>query len=436
MRILLIDDCIQDRAAFKSALSGHAYDVTECHDLAEAQIKLAGQTRTFDLLVVKHGQHDAAARRLMNGDECWPMLILGAPTADDDGKEPLFGHYLARSSAYLDALPQIVRLAAQRGKPQLADESPMRLQQIVDGSSVATFVIDQDHVVTHWNKACAVLTGTPAQQVVGTKEQWRAFYSAERPVMADLILDGALQKDVDRFYHGKFHPSALIEGAYEAKDFFPHFGDGGRWLYFTAAPLHDTDGRVIGAIETLQDVTDQHRAEEALRQSEERYRLLSITDGLTGLFNSRHFYAELKNEMARAERYERPLSLVMLDVDNFKRFNDSYGHLEGDRVLECLAGVIRNCLRREDSGYRLGGEEFAILVPETEVAQAALLAERLRATFADQCFTPIPGEKACSSVSIGVTQYRPQEGTSALIRRADEATYRAKHQGKNRVVVG
>lgn len=326
------------------------------------------------------------------------------------------------------------RVAEGIAVPAPSADGVHRLQQIVDGSSIATFVIDQNHVVTHWNKACERLVGIAASEMVGTQGQWRAFYPDQRPVMADLILDGALSKEVTRFYPGKFRKSVLNEAAYEAEDFFPNLGETGCWLYFTAVPLVDRQGRIIGAIETLQDITAQRRAEAALRQSEERYRQLSITDNLTGLFNSRHFYEELRSEIARALRHEHALSLMHVDIDNFKRLNDACGHLEGDRMLESLAELIRCCLRRDDSAYRLGGDEFVILLPETELDSAHWVAERLRAFFAADLPMPPASPTVHCSLSIGVTCYEPWEEFTDFINRADAATYQAKRQGRNCVV--
>lgn len=314
-------------------------------------------------------------------------------------------------------------------------EKEAYLAQIVDGSSVAMLVIDAQHRVSHWNRACEMLTGTLARDVIGTGNQWQSFYASKRPIMADLIIDDARENAVDRLYHGRFRPSALIRGGYEAEDFFPHFGESGRWLFFTAAPLRNGAGQVIGAIETLQDVTERRQAEEALRESEERYRSLSQTDSLTGLFNSRHLHEQLPNELIRAERYGRPLSLLVLDCDNFKLVNDRHGHLGGDKVLQSLATAIGHCMRRSDVAFRYGGEEFVVLLPETGIPAAAAIAERLRSQFAS-IETPVPsGETVRCTVSIGVAEWVSGDDEATLVRRADEACYQAKARGKNCVVM-
>ncbi len=153
-------------------------------------------------------------------------------------------------------------------------ESEKRLSQIVQGLSIAAFVIDGDHVITHCNKAFENLTGFSAEALLGTKNQWKTFYPSQRPTLADFIVDGASEQKIDVYYAGKHRKSALIEGAYEAEDFFPALKGGGKWLFFTAAPLIDDRGDVVGAIETLQDISDRKSAEEALRLSERRQRAL------------------------------------------------------------------------------------------------------------------------------------------------------------------
>ncbi|MCK6391171.1 MAG: PAS domain-containing protein, partial [Azonexus sp.] len=144
------------------------------------------------------------------------------------------------------------------------------LSQIIDGDPVPTLVIDAEHRITHWNKACATISGLQADDMIGTREQWRAFYPEVRPILADLIVDGAMEAHFDTYYHNIFRRSNAIADAFEAERFFPHLGEEGRWLFFTAAPIRDAEGHIIGAIETLQDVTERHRAEDALRSHQEQ----------------------------------------------------------------------------------------------------------------------------------------------------------------------
>jgi PAS domain S-box-containing protein len=153
-------------------------------------------------------------------------------------------------------------------------ESESRLSQILHGLSIAAFVIDRHHVLTHCNKAFETLTNLSAASVVGTNQQWRTFYPHERPTLADFIVDGASEEEISRYYKGKYKKSGLIDGAYEVEDFFPNLSEGGKWLFFTAAPLVDEAGRITGAIETLQDISDRKKTEERLRKSERRLRAL------------------------------------------------------------------------------------------------------------------------------------------------------------------
>ncbi|MDR7269323.1 PAS domain S-box-containing protein [Pelomonas saccharophila] len=140
------------------------------------------------------------------------------------------------------------------------------LTQILENSPVATFVIDREHRVTHWNSACAQTTGREAAFMLGRDDTWRAFYPRARPLLAELIVDGRVAEEHARLYGGLCRPSPHIANAYEVESFFPDFGQGGSWLFFTAAPIIDMNGDVVGAIETLQDVTRRRQAEDELRR--------------------------------------------------------------------------------------------------------------------------------------------------------------------------
>ncbi|MCP4747154.1 MAG: diguanylate cyclase [Desulfobacteraceae bacterium] len=166
----------------------------------------------------------------------------------------------------------------------------------------------------------------------------------------------------------------------------------------------------------------------------EKLKKLSITDGLTKLYNSRYFYNQLKTEIERTERYERPLSLLLLDIDKFKEYNDNYGHLEGDQVLLRLGNVIKSCLRKMDSAYRYGGEEFTVILPETEGEESATVAERIRACVEEERFYPKDENTQVSiTISIGVTEYHLDEDVAIFVQRADRAMYLSKQSGRNRV---
>lgn len=205
-------------------------------------------------------------------------------------------------------------------------------------------------------------------------------------------------------------------------------------LYFLLIIVSDREQAVAEALtRELRESTERKRAEEALRESEKRYRELSIVDELTQLYNSRHFYFQLKIELDRSKRYNQPLTLLLLDLDNFKAFNDTYGHVEGDQVLLRLGQVIKKCLRETDFAYRYGGEEFTILLPATTSNDAAVTAERIRTELKKETFSPTPGQDVHMTVSIGLAQYKPQEDMKAFVHRVDQLMYQAKKNGKDRV---
>lgn len=176
-----------------------------------------------------------------------------------------------------------------------------------------------------------------------------------------------------------------------------------------------------------------HASVEA-RYHEEVYQL-ATHDALTELYNRRHFIELVDKEIARAHRHGRPLVMCIIDVDLFKPVNDQYGHIAGDGVLRQLAAVVRSFVRGEDIAARIGGEEFAVLLPESDIAAARAFAERLREAVADSVFM-LAGEPQRITVSIGIAAMDPARAErSALMQAADGALYRAKDEGRNRVCV-
>ena len=184
------------------------------------------------------------------------------------------------------------------------------LSKITDGSPLPTFAVNKEHRVTHWNIAIESLSGIKKGEVVGTDNQWRAFYNEKRPVMADLIVDGASGDEIAVYYRDKAKKSYLIDGAYEAEDFFPALGEEGRWLHFTASPIRGDSREIVGAIETLRDVTDERLMQERLR-----YYLGQITK----------VQEEERKRIARELHDDTTQALYALSrhVDNFARHNKS-----------------------------------------------------------------------------------------------------------------
>jgi two-component system cell cycle response regulator len=179
---------------------------------------------------------------------------------------------------------------------------------------------------------------------------------------------------------------------------------------------------------------EQQMAEERGRMLE-KLQELATTDGLTKLYNSRSFYTQLELEVDRTNRYKHPLSLLLLDIDHFKDYNDTFGHLEGDKVLVRFGQIIKTCLRTNDSAYRYGGEEFTVILPETGGGEAKTVAQRIRSALEAEKFAARATDPITITISIGVTEYCPKEELSVFIQRADQAMYLSKQNGRNRVSV-
>ncbi|MBW2001040.1 MAG: PAS domain-containing protein [Deltaproteobacteria bacterium] len=165
---------------------------------------------------------------------------------------------------------QLARIVEERTRHLQAVEREIvererALSQIIDGNTIPTFVINKDHIVTHWNRACENFFGYKAGEIVGTNKQWLPFRPEKRPIMADVIVDEMEEKEIDKYYGHSWRKSALIEGAYEAEEFFPHIGEKGKWLFFSASPIKNAGGKTVGSIETFWDTTERREAKEALQ---------------------------------------------------------------------------------------------------------------------------------------------------------------------------
>ncbi len=183
----------------------------------------------------------------------------------------------------------------------------------------------------------------------------------------------------------------------------------------------------------LKRVIKERKINQERLQMMDELKKLSITDGLTQLYNSRYFYSQLKSEIERFNRYGHQLSLLLLDIDNFKIYNDTYGHLNGDKILVRIGQIIKACLRKMDTAYRYGGEEFTIILPGTAGTEAKNVAERLRLAVAVDDFDGLAPSETGITISVGVAHYCLDEQITSFVQRADQALYQSKQTGRNKV---
>jgi diguanylate cyclase (GGDEF)-like protein/PAS domain S-box-containing protein len=335
-----------------------------------------------------------------------------------DGTERIlegFGKNLL-DNPIVDGFVMNVRDVTERKQAEKAlRESEERYRTLVENASDIVFRLDETGHLTFVNPAALRITGYEEKEIIGMH-----YPTLIRPDMREEAM--------------KFFGRQFVKGIHNTYSEYPINAKGGDELWFGQnTQLIVENGHVIGFQAVSRNITDRKRIEKELKDSEERYRELSIIDDLTQLYNSRHFYHQLKMEIDRAERYEQPLTLLLLDLDDFKRFNDAYGHIEGDQVLLRLGQVVKRCLRQTDSAYRYGGEEFVILLPMTTSADGTVTAERVRTEFKKENFAPAPGRDVHVTVSIGLAQYKRQEDMKTFVHRVDQLMYQGKKNGKDRV---
>jgi diguanylate cyclase (GGDEF)-like protein len=299
----------------------------------------------------------------------------------------------------------------------------MRMMEML---AIPAFVLDRDCRVVIWNQACERLTNVPAAEVIGTRDHWRSFYDECRPTLADLVV----QNRTDELEF--LYPSSGLDrpaGQLRAESWcdMPRAGRR-RYLVSDASPVCDARGNLEAVVQTLRDMTDEKTAQIALEQ-------LATRDGLTGLANRRCFDDTLAAEWSRAMRQRQPLSLLMVDVDNFKAYNDAHGHLGGDECLKRIAAAVASEMRANDLVARYGGEEFAVILPNQSLRGAAIVAERIRRRV-ERLGVPdgkMPGKLVTVSIGAATAFAAPDTVPAQLVATADAALYRAKHMGRNRI---
>ncbi|MBC2705165.1 PAS domain S-box protein [Desulfobacula sp.] len=211
-------------------------------------------------------------------------------------------------------------------------EVEKEISQIIQGSMVPTFIINNEHIITHWNRACEELAGCKAHELVGTDRQWVPFRSAKRPTMADVIVGEMSEEEVSKYYGSSWRKSGLINEAYEAEEFFSHLGKEGKWIFFTAAPIKSPDGKIMGAIETLKDITEDKKTHEELELQDKE---------LSTLYNK----YKKSEEKYRSLFNNNPSPIFIIDRQTFEildvnhRVEEEYGYIKTELLGTPFLGI-------------------------------------------------------------------------------------------------
>ena len=302
-------------------------------------------------------------------------------------------------------------------------ESENKYRLLADNVDDVIFVLDMNLNYTYVSPSVKILRGyEPEEALKHTPAETMT------PSSGDLAMRTLSEiMEIEKSEHREINISRTLQLEMRRKDGTTV------WIEMKASFIRDENQRPVGILGLTRDITERKKAEDELRESEHRYRELSIIDDLTQLYNSRHFYAQLEREIERSNRYGQPLTLLMLDLDNFKTFNDTYGHVEGDYVLSRLGQVVKRCLRETDSAYRYGGEEFTIMLPMTTSEEGIVTAKRIQTELRKEAFSPVLGQEVYMTVSIGLAQYKPKEEMKAFVHRVDQLMYQAKKNGRDRI---
>lgn len=312
------------------------------------------------------------------------------------------------------------------------EEARMRhLALVMDKISGAVISTDRDMRITHWNKSAEILYGWLESEALG-----RSIDEICRTEFMDGQQEIAFQ-------------TLLVEKSWRGELKQHHRTGAEIWVDAAVTLLEDGHGKPIGGVTINHDVTDRKLAEDEMRRTNEsieqinltlrrafeREQLASRTDSLTGAFNRRYFFELLEYEFAASRRYQRPLSLVMFDVDFLKKINDTFGHLAGDEILKKAAREVRVELRDSDVLARYGGDEFVILLSNSDEQDASIVLNRIYERVKN-AYVALGGQKIAVSISAGIAGIQPEmDQPDQLVSQADRALYIAKHLGRNRLFI-
>jgi diguanylate cyclase (GGDEF)-like protein len=248
-------------------------------------------------------------------------------------------------------------------------------------------------------------------------------------ILTDVRLPGTDGITFTKNVKQQYNLDVIIITGYSSEYFYEDaINNGASDLIFKPLRLNELMLRINRVIRERSLINDRDQMIERLKKQ-------SIRDPLTELYNSRHFYAQLEDEIQRSDRYVHPLSLIFIDIDSFKAVNDTYGHMIGDQALLLIARKMKTSLRSQDTAYRFAGDEFTIILPETTADNAKFVADRIKAEMAKESLVIHDKKITKITLSIGIAEYQRNENKEQFVHRADVTMYEAKKRGGNDIAV-
>ncbi|HYH19539.1 MAG TPA: diguanylate cyclase [Azospirillum sp.] len=420
--VLLVEDDPADAGLVRHALRslGSRFALTHRASLAEALAWLEGNRCAVVLLDLSLPDSSGfdTIRRMREAFPAMPLVVLTGHDDEDFAIEAMAAgtqDYLFKGATDGPVLQRAIRYAiARKQLEEKLRHSEQRLQSIITLAQDAVLSVDAGYRIVLFNPAAERMFGYAAADVLGKPLDMlipHRFATAHRAHVALFAADGASSR-------GMANCAEVVGLARDGREFPAEI---------SISKDLQADGMLLTAV--IRDITERKRYENELRH-------LATTDPLTGLANRREFLAAAGHELARVRRYDRPATVMMFDIDHFKRINDTHGHAAGDEALRHVAAVCRERLRETDVVGRLGGEEFGVLLPETDVPAACEVAERLRAALAGAEIPRPDGGVLRLTASIGIAACIAGDASiEQALSRADDALYHAKRNGRNRVEV-
>jgi diguanylate cyclase (GGDEF)-like protein len=291
-------------------------------------------------------------------------------------------------------------------------------------------IVEDDFDVLKTLMQFLIRSGFNAKSATSAEEAEEILKNEEiNMVLTDIKLPGTDGIKLTKNIKKKYNLDVIVMTGYSSEYFYEDaINNGASDLIFKPVKYNELLLRIKRVLKERSLLNERDKMIKELKR-------LTIEDSLTGLYNSRHFFEQLGKEIKRSDRYLHPISLIFIDIDNFKKVNDTYGHIVGDQILALIANRIKACLRSNDSAYRFAGDEFTIILPETTESEAKIVADRILSKLTDESF--LINEKEISEItpSIGIAEYQINEGHQKFVHRADVTMYEAKQRGGNGVIV-